>query len=93
MLFDYPRAFPGNKRETRPLPGGAEAEAMLAPVEALAYGGTEADGGRSSMVELQIVVLAVAGSSPVGRPAFLRADGPGQSDSDPVLVRAADRWG
>ena len=26
------------------------------------------DGGRSSMVELQIVVLAVAGSSPVGRP-------------------------
>ncbi len=27
------------------------------------------NGGRSSMVELQIVVLAVAGSSPVGRPA------------------------
>jgi hypothetical protein len=27
-------------------------------------------GGRSSMVELQIVVLAVAGSSPVGRPLF-----------------------
>ena len=26
------------------------------------------DGGRSSMVELQIVVLAVAGSSPVGHP-------------------------
>ena len=26
------------------------------------------DGGHSSMVELQIVVLAVAGSSPVGRP-------------------------
>ena len=25
-------------------------------------------GGRSSMVELQIVVLAVAGSSPVGHP-------------------------
>lgn len=25
-------------------------------------------GGRSSMVELQFVVLAVAGSSPVGRP-------------------------
>ena len=29
------------------------------------------NGGRSSMVELQIVVLAVAGSSPVGRPLFL----------------------
>ena len=27
-------------------------------------------GGRSSMVELQIVILAVAGSSPVGRPFF-----------------------
>jgi hypothetical protein len=27
-------------------------------------------GGRSSMVELQIVVLVVAGSSPVGHPAF-----------------------
>src|SRR5215212_5502384 len=26
-------------------------------------------GGRSSMVELQIVILAVAGSSPVGHPA------------------------
>ncbi len=26
------------------------------------------DGGRSSMVELQIVVLVVAGSSPVGHP-------------------------
>ena len=29
------------------------------------------DGGHSSMVELQIVVLAVAGSSPVGHP-FVR---------------------
>src|SRR6266567_3077864 len=29
------------------------------------------DGGRSSMVELQIVVLVVAGSSPVGHPIFL----------------------
>jgi hypothetical protein len=28
----------------------------------------EADGGHSSMVEPQIVVLAVAGSSPVGHP-------------------------
>ncbi len=28
------------------------------------------DGGRSSMVELQIVVLVVAGSSPVGHPVF-----------------------
>ena len=28
------------------------------------------DGDRSSMVELQIVVLAVAGSSPVGHPQF-----------------------
>ena len=28
------------------------------------------DGGRSSMVELQIVVLVVAGSSPVGHPFF-----------------------
>ena len=28
----------------------------------------ERDGGRSSMVELQIVILAVAGSSPVGHP-------------------------
>jgi hypothetical protein len=28
----------------------------------------ERDGGHSSMVELQIVVLAVAGSSPVGHP-------------------------
>ncbi len=28
------------------------------------------DGGHSSMVEPQIVVLAVAGSSPVGHPAF-----------------------
>lgn len=27
-------------------------------------------GGRSSMVELQIVILAVAGSSPVGHPSF-----------------------
>ena len=27
-------------------------------------------GGHSSMVELQIVVLVVAGSSPVGHPAF-----------------------
>ena len=30
----------------------------------------ERDGGRSSMVELQIVILAVAGSSPVGHPAL-----------------------
>ena len=29
---------------------------------------SRANGGRSSMVELQIVVLAVAGSSPVGHP-------------------------
>ena len=29
------------------------------------------DGGRSSMVELQFVVLAVAGSSPVDHPIFL----------------------
>ena len=28
------------------------------------------DGGRSSMVELQIVILVVAGSSPVGHPIF-----------------------
>jgi hypothetical protein len=28
------------------------------------------DGGRSSMVEPQIVVLVVAGSSPVGHPAL-----------------------
>jgi hypothetical protein len=28
------------------------------------------DGGRSSMVEPQIVVLVVAGSSPVGHPIF-----------------------
>jgi hypothetical protein len=28
------------------------------------------DGGRSSMVEPQIVVLVVAGSSPVGHPVF-----------------------
>src|SRR5438874_7179351 len=28
------------------------------------------DGGRSSMVELQIVVLVAAGSSPVGHPLF-----------------------
>src|SRR5947207_332329 len=28
----------------------------------------QVDGGRSSMVELQIVILAVAGSSPVGHP-------------------------
>lgn len=31
-------------------------------------------GGRSSMVELQIVVLAVAGSSPVGRPASFTSE-------------------
>lgn len=31
-------------------------------------GGHFNDGGRSSMVELQVVVLAVAGSSPVGHP-------------------------
>jgi hypothetical protein len=30
------------------------------------------DGDRSSMVELQIVVLAVAGSSPVGHPLSCR---------------------
>ena len=30
------------------------------------------DGGRSSMVELQIVILVVAGSSPVGHPIFQR---------------------
>ena len=30
------------------------------------------DGGRSSMVELQIVILAVAGSSPVGHPFLFR---------------------
>ena len=30
----------------------------------------QSDGGRSSMVELQIVVLVVAGSSPVGHPIF-----------------------
>ena len=35
------------------------------------FGGYFLTGGRSSMVELQIVVLAVAGSSPVGRPLFL----------------------
>ena len=35
------------------------------------------DGGRSSMVEPQIVVLVVAGSSPVGHPEFL-----GTSPSD-----------
>src|SRR5581483_6688716 len=40
-----------------------------------------ADGGHSSMVELQIVVLAVAGSSPVGHPA--RANGAGSSKSQP----------
>jgi hypothetical protein len=40
-------------------PGKIELRAYLALVE---YG------GRSSMVELQIVVLAVAGSSPVGHP-------------------------
>ena len=32
------------------------------------YGWRLANGGRSSMVELQIVILAVAGSSPVGHP-------------------------
>ena len=31
-------------------------------------GRQRSDGGRSSMVELQIVVLVVAGSSPVGHP-------------------------
>ena len=30
------------------------------------------DGGRSSMVEPQIVVLVVAGSSPVGHPGVLK---------------------
>ena len=33
------------------------------------------NGGRSSMVELQIVVLAVAGSSPVGHPIFVKPRG------------------
>src|ERR1700730_12426273 len=33
-------------------------------------------GDRSSMVELQIVILAVAGSSPVGHPRALRARNP-----------------
>jgi hypothetical protein len=32
------------------------------------------DGGRSSMVEPQIVVLVVAGSSPVGHPVFSSVD-------------------
>ena len=32
------------------------------------------DGGRSSMVELQIVVLVVAGSSPVGHPVFRKVN-------------------
>ena len=32
------------------------------------------DGGHSSMVELQIVILAVAGSSPVGHPIPLISD-------------------
>ena len=31
-------------------------------------------GGRSSMVEPQIVVLVVAGSSPVGHPDFLKSE-------------------
>ena len=39
--------------------------------EASTFGGFGTNGGRSSMVELQIVVLAVAGSSPVGRPPLL----------------------
>ncbi len=34
------------------------------------------DGGRSSMVELQIVVLVVAGSSPVGHPIFFKSQNP-----------------
>ena len=32
------------------------------------------DGGRSSMVEPQIVVLVVAGSSPVGHPVFKKVN-------------------
>ncbi len=32
----------------------------------------DSDGGHSSMVELQIVVLVVAGSSPVGHPVFVK---------------------
>src|SRR4051794_11289549 len=36
------------------------------------------DGGCSSMVELQFVVLAVAGSSPVSHPGFFSADGLGK---------------
>ena len=43
----------------------------------------ERDGGHSSMVELQIVVLAVAGSSPVGHPSSFRvgSEGPPRSAS------------
>src|SRR6266513_984251 len=43
------------------------------------------DGGRSSMVEPQIVVLVVAGSSPVGHPAS-------QAPNPKLQTRDSDLW-
>lgn len=55
----------------------------------------ERDGGHSSMVELQIVVLAVAGSSPVGHPipfhlAVFGRQFPGQQPMARPLLKEAD---
>ncbi len=42
-------------------------------------------GGRRSMVDPQIVILVVAGSSPVGHPTLPRANGSGLFASEPLL--------
>jgi hypothetical protein len=42
------------------------------------------DGGRSSMVEPQIVVLVVAGSSPVGHPVFEKCTVKGEKFLPPI---------
>ena len=48
----------------------ARREKIVWQPEEVRYFPRSENGGRSSMVELQIVVLAVAGSSPVGHPTF-----------------------
>ena len=51
------------------------------------------DGGRSSMVEPQIVVLVVAGSSPVGHPASQIPNSKSQPAKSRTLRLGFEAWG
>ena len=64
--YDNPQA----QATTIPAKKRAKYQATLDRVECVAVGYPPLGGGRSSMVEPQIVILVVAGSNPVGHPTF-----------------------